>query len=128
MRDGRMHQTTIRVSPDLWEALEAECLRLGVSAAQYFREAALARLLYTASRRGDEGYERAFAQAGATVTGDGSRTTRERATIEVLEQGSREQLAAAPAVSGQSDLAWRRARALRAEAQQLRLQRREKRQ
>ena len=60
MRDGRMHQTTVRFSPDLWEALAAECSRLGVSAAQYLREAAVARLSYTAGQRGEEPYERAI--------------------------------------------------------------------
>jgi hypothetical protein len=48
-----MHQTTVRFSPDLWEALSEECSRLGVSAAQFVREAALARLSYIAGRRGD---------------------------------------------------------------------------
>ena len=47
-----MHQTTVRFGPELWKALEAECGRLGVSAAQYLREAALARLAYTAALRG----------------------------------------------------------------------------
>ncbi|MFL5896005.1 MAG: hypothetical protein ACJ76Z_12945, partial [Thermoleophilaceae bacterium] len=56
VRDGKMHQTTVRFTPDLWEAVETECLRLGVSAAQYLREAALARLLYAAGRRGESEY------------------------------------------------------------------------
>jgi hypothetical protein len=46
-----MHQTTMRFSPDLWDSVEAECSRLGVSAAQYIREATLARLAYTAGWR-----------------------------------------------------------------------------
>lgn len=64
MRDGRMHQTTVRFGPDLWEALEQECERLGVSAAQYLREAALARLAYTAGRRHEPDYEEALVDAG----------------------------------------------------------------
>jgi hypothetical protein len=48
-----MHQTTVRFSTDLWAALDAEARRLGVSIAHYVREAALARLMYTAGRRGD---------------------------------------------------------------------------
>src|SRR5262249_39790670 len=31
----KMHQTTVRFGEDLWEALENECARLGVSVAQY---------------------------------------------------------------------------------------------
>jgi hypothetical protein len=49
----KMHQTTVRFGPDLWQALEQECERLGISAAQFLREAALARLMYTAGKRGD---------------------------------------------------------------------------
>ena len=55
-----MHQTTVRFGPDLWEALEEECRRLGLSVAQYVREAALARLVYTAGRRGDDEFDHAL--------------------------------------------------------------------
>ena len=60
-----MHQTTVRFGPDLWDELEIECARLGISVAQYVREAALARLHYTAGRRGEADYERALLAAGA---------------------------------------------------------------
>ena len=50
---GRMHQTTVRFSEELWDQLEQEAKRLGVSAAQYVRDAALARLAYVAGQRGD---------------------------------------------------------------------------
>lgn len=63
-----MHQTTVRFAPDLWEALEEECAHQGVSAAQYIREAVLARLTYTAGRRGEGEYEEALTQAGAAPT------------------------------------------------------------
>ncbi len=53
MATRKMHQTTVRFGPDLWQALEQECERLGISAAQFLREAALARLMYTAGKRGD---------------------------------------------------------------------------
>ena len=58
-----MHQTTIRFGSDLWEALERECAELGVSVAQYLREAALARLMYAAGRRGDPALEAALMAA-----------------------------------------------------------------
>jgi hypothetical protein len=65
MLDGKMHQTTVRFGPDLWQAMERECARLGVSAAQYLREAALARLAYTGGRAGFPAYELALTSAGA---------------------------------------------------------------
>lgn len=46
-----MHQTTVRFGGDLWDALEVEAERLGVSVAQYVRDAALSRLSYEAGRR-----------------------------------------------------------------------------
>jgi len=46
-----MHQTTVRFTVELWRALEAEAERLGVSVAQFVRDAALARLSYNAGRR-----------------------------------------------------------------------------
>jgi hypothetical protein len=67
-----MHQTTVRFGADLWEALERECELLGLSVAQYVREAALARLVYAAGRRGDEAFEAALGAAaeGAPAAGD----------------------------------------------------------
>jgi|SRR3954469_9995979 len=48
-----MHQTTLRFPEDLWEFLEQEARSLGISVAQYVREAALARAAYDAGRRGE---------------------------------------------------------------------------
>jgi hypothetical protein len=56
----KMHQTTVRFGADLWEALEREGERLGVSVAQYVREAALARLVYSAGKRGDDEFDLAL--------------------------------------------------------------------
>jgi hypothetical protein len=61
----RMHQTTVRFGADLWRALDDECSKLGVSVAQFVREAALARLMYVAGARGDAEYERVLRLAGA---------------------------------------------------------------
>src|SRR5204863_9554289 len=47
-----MHQTTLRFPEDLWRFLEDEAKGLGISVAQYVREAALARAAYDAGRRG----------------------------------------------------------------------------
>ena len=51
-----MHQTTVRFTADLWAQLEHEAERSGVSAAQYVRDSTLARLAYTAGRRGEHPY------------------------------------------------------------------------
>jgi hypothetical protein len=48
-----MRQTTLRFGEDVWRELEREAKRNGVSAAQYVRDATLARLAYTAGLRGD---------------------------------------------------------------------------
>jgi hypothetical protein len=131
-----MHQTTVRFGIDLWEALEVECARLGVSAAQYLREAALARLAYTAGQRGDDGYDDALVEAGATPVGrKSSATAGEKPTeaasgarrlAEAVQVGSMEQISAARAVSAQSALVWRRAREVREQSVALRRYRNER--
>jgi hypothetical protein len=50
----KMHQTTVRFGEDLWRALEVEAKQLGVSIAQYVRDAALGRLSYDAGRRDEQ--------------------------------------------------------------------------
>src|SRR5260221_7987469 len=105
MLDGRMHQTTVRFGPDLWEAIEVERSRLGVSAAQFVREATLARLAYTAGRRGELEYEHALTSVGAP-SGDTPAAARELA--EALTRGITEAAvetgSGAVAVIAQSDL------------------------
>jgi hypothetical protein len=141
MRDGQMHQTTLRFGPDLWEALEEECSRLGVSVAQFVRESALARLAYTAGRRRDLGYEEAFAGAGAAMVDRAGAAVVDGAGAAVLDPAgaavsaqrnapadaqvaASEQCEAAAAVSAQSALVWRRSRDLRERAAELRRERR----
>jgi hypothetical protein len=66
----RMHQTTLRFGPDLWDALSEEARAAGVSVAQFVREAALARLAYTAGRRGDLTFETALRGVGGALPSD----------------------------------------------------------
>ncbi|HEX4734022.1 MAG TPA: hypothetical protein VH247_06375 [Thermoleophilaceae bacterium] len=140
MRDGHMHQTTLRFGPDLWEALEQECALLGVSVAQFVRESALARLAYTAGRRRDVDYAETFAGAGAGVVARAGAAVVDRADAAGSEQKlstartypdatqaqleASEQFEAAAAVAAQSRLVWRRSRDLREQAAALRRQRR----
>jgi GAF domain-containing protein len=49
-----MHVTTVRFGDELWEQLDREATREGVSVAQYVRDAALLRIATVAERRGDE--------------------------------------------------------------------------
>jgi predicted HicB family RNase H-like nuclease len=53
----RMRATLIRFGPDVFEELQEEAGQSGVSVAQYVREAVVARMAYTAGRRGDQRYE-----------------------------------------------------------------------
>jgi hypothetical protein len=46
-----MRATTIRFTPDLWEMLQREAGKEGVSVAQYVRDAALFRVAYGAGVR-----------------------------------------------------------------------------
>jgi hypothetical protein len=116
-----MHQTTIRMGPDLWGALEAECSRLGVSVAQYLREAALARLAYTAGHLGDTDYGRAF---GADSP-DLAPVAAENMPLPVAHaasarDNSTEEMLAATAVSAEANLVWKRAREVRERSVELR--------
>lgn len=52
----RMRATLVRFGPDLFEELKAEAERSGVSVAQFVREAVVARIAYSAGRRGEPGY------------------------------------------------------------------------
>jgi hypothetical protein len=67
-----MRATTIRFNEDLWELLEQEARRQGVSTAQLIRDAAVLRVAYLTGRRGDD-----EAAAGlATIAGAGGEARR----------------------------------------------------
>jgi hypothetical protein len=123
MRDGRMHQTTVRFGPDLWEALEAECSRLGMSAAQYIRESALARLAYAAGQRPGEDHGEAVE---AMVAPGAASTPGDRAARSAEEQLAQAQLRTedstleASAVLAQSSQVRARSAAIREESARLR--------
>ena len=51
--DMPMRATTVRFSEDLWQLLDDEATRQGISAAQFVRDAAIVRLAFLAGRRGD---------------------------------------------------------------------------
>jgi hypothetical protein len=49
-----MRATTIRFTPELWELLQRESSREGVSVAQFVRDAALFRVAYAAGLRREQ--------------------------------------------------------------------------
>src|SRR5262249_2337002 len=61
----KMHQTTVRFSSDLWANLEDASRRLGITLAQYLREAAIARLAFAAAQRHEPVYTAALDEAMA---------------------------------------------------------------
>jgi len=103
---SRMHQTTVRFTADLWSQLEAEARAIGVSAAQYVRDATLARLAHTAGARG----EPLYAEENAVPA-----TRPEEARRDALETHSD-----SDAVRAQARLARDRSEALRSDAARLR--------
>jgi predicted DNA-binding protein len=49
-----MKPRSVRFSDDVWEVIEYEASREGVSSAQYVRDAALARAFYALGERGED--------------------------------------------------------------------------
>src|SRR5215208_65542 len=64
-----MKATTVRFGEDLWAMLDGESRRLGVSAAQFVREAAILRLAMLAGRRGDPESELTIAEIARRAQG-----------------------------------------------------------
>lgn len=49
-----MKIVSIRMSEDIWEAIQAESMRGGISASEFIREAAIIRLAYQWGARNDD--------------------------------------------------------------------------
>jgi GAF domain-containing protein len=64
-----MKATTVRFGEDLWEMLDREAARLGVSAAQFVREATIMRLAMLAGSRGDPQAELTIADIASRAAG-----------------------------------------------------------
>lgn len=60
-----MHATTVRFTDDLWELLEREADRQGVSVAQFVRDAALLRVATVMARRGEGGADETLERLAA---------------------------------------------------------------
>ena len=102
-----MHQTTVRFGPDLWVDLEREAAAVGVSIAQYVRDAAAARLNYATERRGDDGLARALEKADLEHRSGEPTVARRTAGVKVEE---------AIALTAQGAQVRRRSAELRADA------------
>jgi hypothetical protein len=79
---SRMKATLVRFGPDLYEELREEAARSGVSIAQYVREAVLARMAYSAGRRGDEMYTGAARAAAARLRAESGRLQEESSALQ----------------------------------------------
>jgi GAF domain-containing protein len=64
-----MKATTVRFGEDLWAMLEREAARLGVSAAQFVREATIMRVALLAGSRGDPDAELTIADIASRASG-----------------------------------------------------------
>jgi GAF domain-containing protein len=64
-----MKATTVRFGEDLWAMLERESARLGVSAAQFIREATIMRVAMLAGARGDPDAELSIAEIASRAAG-----------------------------------------------------------
>src|SRR5689334_1001927 len=62
-----MHVSTVRFGDDLWEGLEREARREGVSVAQFVRDAALLRIATLAARRGEDDALASLAELSETA-------------------------------------------------------------
>ena len=112
-----MHQTTLRFPEDLWRFLEEEAKSLGVSVAQYVREAALARAAWDAGRRGEPIFVDPAVIRGH-VKGPGAPEPEPVAASAKAIEGARETVTDSSAV-------WAQARLVRRRSEQLREQSRE---
>jgi len=84
-----MRATTVRFSEALWNLVEQEAGRDGVSAAQYVRDAAVLRTAYAMGRRGDSGFEAAIARVTGAREGEATSplddTRRRQALLDAAE-------------------------------------------
>jgi len=121
-----MRVSAVRFGADLWQVLEGEAARLGVSVAQYIREASLARAAAAATARGEDPLELlAIAARTATQPTSGKESIQavpqspQEATIERARAARRRataQRSGARALKAQSEQAARHARQITAPA------------
>jgi len=77
--DGRMEPTLIRFDPELLARTKSEAAKLGVSVAQYVREAVVARIAYTEGRR--EGRLQALAERAERALDEAARVRSEKRAV-----------------------------------------------
>ncbi len=107
-----MRVSAVRMSDDLFRLLESEAHRVGVSVSQYVREAALARAVAAAARRGEDPYDVLARAAGQADSGPGAEwRQRRRSAIEqarMLRGQASEAVDSAHAVIAESEQTSRR--------------------
>ncbi len=107
-----MRVSAVRMSDDLFRLLESEARRVGVSVSQYVREAALARAVAAAAKRGEDPYDVLAGAGGEANSSPGGRgRERRRSAIEqarTLRGQASEAVESAHAVVAESEQASRR--------------------
>src|SRR3954453_3361008 len=78
---SHMKATLVRFGPELYEDLRAEAQLAGVSIAEYVREAVVARMAYTAGRRGDASYGQAAPTAAAAARAESVKVREESTAV-----------------------------------------------
>jgi hypothetical protein len=117
-----MHQTTLRFSADLWRGIERHAGAAGMSAAQYVREAVLARVVYDGASAG----EAPFTHPAAPVELPPAEAPAELTSADVHLMGSDPRGAHSEAElagrqrGGESAAVWQQSRQARQRAQELR--------
>jgi|1186.fasta_scaffold472604_2 hypothetical protein len=88
---SRMKATLVRFGPELYEELRAEAGRAGVSIAEYVREAVVARMAYSAGRRGDTTYGEAARSAAARARAEAAKVREESSAVRAENRQARGQ-------------------------------------
>jgi hypothetical protein len=117
-----MHQTTVRFGSELWGEIGRAAAANGVSVAQYVREAALARLIYSAAVRGDQEYAMALdiAAEDADESGGGEIHATASSLTGTRPIGAAHAMELAEAEAHSASALWAQGRQARLRARQLR--------
>ena len=84
-----MRATTVRFSEDLWELLEREAARQGISAAQFVREASILRAAFLIGKRGDPEAEATIENLARATSPSPRRADEEGDLLEALRAPER---------------------------------------
>jgi len=113
-----MRVSAVRFGADLWQLLEEEAALVGVSVAQYVREAALARASAAAATRGEDTFELLARGASRRSANDSSIPKADHSPAEAIASKANDARSGAQALVAQSEQAARTARTARRTSRQ----------